>query len=284
MSSHKFIEISESFFVDADFAQAFRDLGLTSIDAVFSFDGGVNLTKNNLAKYRTRRSFQVDSPPTTMFLKRYDCPPVLTQLGNWLSRHRRTSSICPDLQATKQLRAVGVNTPKVISFGRQWGSLFEKRSFIVTEKIPDAESLERKLPDYFNGPATSENLKLRRDFIRQLSTFIKKFHQTNFRHRDLYFSHIFYSNSDQFYLIDLARVFKPIVFAQRFRTKDIAQVHYSAPKQYFSKTDRLRFYLNYTGHPKLKEKDKVFINKILNKATKMARHDAKHGRTAPFKD
>ena len=201
------------------------------------------------------------------------------QIKNWLSARRRTSCGLLDLEPTIKLTAAGINTPKVISYGEQWGMFFEKRSFIITEKIPDAESIERKLPDCFN---TNKNLKMRRTFIAQLAAFIKYFHRTKYRHRDLYFSHVFYDNNGSFHLIDLTRAFKPVLFSKRFRVKDIAQLNYSAPGRYFSKTDRLRFYLSYTGQKKLAGKDKNFIRKVINKTKKMAKHDIRHGRIAPF--
>ena len=280
----KFVEISKSFFVAPDYKTAFEELGLTSLDAVFSFSSGRDLIKNNLAGYRSRLQFEINSPPspTTVFLKRYDKPPVTTQLKNWLAARTRLSCAYFDFDAANQLSAAGINTPQAIAYGEKWGTFFEQRSFIITEKVPDAEALERRLPDYFEGPATAENLKLRRAFIARLASFIKKFHETNYRHRDLYFSHIFHSDSGEFYLIDLARAFKPALLAERFRKKDIAQVYYSAPAKYFSRTDRLRFYLCYTGRRKLTEKDKLFIRKVVSKAKRMARHDIKHARPVPF--
>ena len=286
MSEQKFVEISKSFFIDPDYKTAFSELGLTTIDAVFSFNAAKNLAKDNLAGFRSRLQFEINPPPsppsTTVFLKRYDKPPILVQLKNWLSARRRISCGYFDFEPANKLTAAGINNPKIISYGEQWGIFFEKRSFIITEKIPDAESLERKLPDYFNAPDTVENLKLRRNFIAQLAGFIKKFHETNYRHRDLYLSHIFYADSGNFYLIDLTRAFKPIVWRRRFRIKDITQVYYSAPAKYFSNTDRLRFYFGYTGQSKLTRKDKIFIRKVINKAKRMARHDIKHGRPVPF--
>jgi len=286
MSEQKFVEISKSFFIDPDYKTAFSELGLTSIDAVFSFNAAKNLAKDNLAGFRSRLQFEINSlaspPSTTVFLKRYERPPILVQLGNWLSARRRMSCGFFDFEPANKLAAAGINNPKIISYGEQWGIFFEKKSFIITEKIPDAESLERKLPDCFNAPDTVENLKLRRNFITQLAGFVKKFHETNYRHRDLYLSHIFYTDGGNFYLIDLARAFKPIVWRRRFRIKDIAQVYYSAPARYFSNTDRLRFYFGYTGQSKLSGKDKVFIRKVINKAKRMARHDRKHGRVIPF--
>ncbi|MFB0525055.1 MAG: lipopolysaccharide kinase InaA family protein, partial [Phycisphaerae bacterium] len=314
----QFIETSDSFFIDQDYKKTFSELGLTSIDAVFSFpvpskaDGiaAKSLAKNNLARFRTRLQFEINSPMwlghpgqdsvanhgqdaratpgrpchLTLFLKRYDRPSILVQLRNWLSHRSRKSCSFLEFEQTSELAAVGINTPKIVSYGQQWGTFFEKRSFIVTEKIPNAESLERGLPNFFTGPATTENLKLSRDFITQLAGFVKKFHEINFRHRDLYLSHIFYDDKGKFHLIDLARVFKPAVLHQRFRIKDIAQLHYSAPAKYFSNTARLRFYFEYTGRDKLTNKDKAFIHKVVNKAKRMARHDLKHGRPVMFMD
>jgi tRNA A-37 threonylcarbamoyl transferase component Bud32 len=283
MREQKFIQISKCSFIDSDYKGAFSELGLTSLDAVFSFNAGRNLAKYNLARYRTRLEFEMKSPAITVFLKRYDDPPVLDQIRNWLSAHARISFSVLSFRSADILAAAGINTPKTLFYGEQWGTFFEKRSFIITEKIPNAESLERKLPDCFSGSATVKKLKLRRNFIAQLASFIRKFHDTDYRHRDLYLSHIFYSDSGIFYLIDLARAFKPIIRGRRFRIKDIAQLYYSAPAMYFSRTDRLRFYLNYIGfEDKLTSKDKTFIHRVIKKARRMARHDIKHGREVPF--
>jgi hypothetical protein len=286
MARQEFVETAESFFVDPDYETALAKVGLTCTDAVFSFNAAENLSKTNLARFRSRLQFEIDSPgssqPTSVFLKRYDCPPVLFQLRNWLSACGRKSCGSLEFTSANRLAAAGINTPKTVCYGEQWGALFERKSFVITEKIPDAESLERRLPDCFNGQATAENLRLRRDFITRLARFIKKFHETNYRHRDLYFAHIFYSDDAGFYLIDLARAFRPAVLSRRFQIKDVAQIHYSAPGRHFSNTDRLRFYAGYSDHKKLTDEDKIFIRKVINRAKRMARHDIKHGREVPF--
>ncbi len=285
-SQQDFVETSNSFFIDADYQTAFAKLGLISIDAVFSFNAAENLTKENLARFRSRMQFEIDSPEslssTTVFLKRYDHPPILVQLGNWLSAHSRKSCGFRELTSSDELSAAGINTPKTIAYGEQWGTFFEKRSCIITKKIPDAESLEQKLPDCLGAPASRANLRQRIDFIAKLARFIRAFHTTGYRHRDLYFSHIFYDYKGQFHLIDLARAFKPVILSKRFQIKDIAQLYYSAPAKHFSKTDRLRFYIGYTGRGKLTSRDRIFIRKVINKAKRMARHDLKHGREVPF--
>jgi len=282
MSEQKFTRTSRWFLVDTDFETAFSQLGLTSIEAVFSFNPDKNLSKDNLARFRSRHQFEIDSPPASLFMKRYDTPPISAQLRNWLCHRRRVSMARFEFDAARKLAAAGINTPKFVALGEQWGIFFEKRSFIITEKVPDAESLERKLPRYISAPATVQNLKLRRDFVARLATLTKKFHETGYCHRDLYFSHIFYRSSGRFYLIDLARAFKPALLRRRFQVKDIAQLYYSAPRKYFSRTDRLRFFFKWTGRNKLTGKDKAFIRKVVSKAKRMARHDIKHGRPVPF--
>lgn len=282
----EFEEASESFFVDTKCKTALSKIGLTSIDAVFAFDRAKNLTKSNLAAFRSRLQFEIEAAesqsPKTLFLKRYENPPILVQFKNWLAHRKATSCASCEFEPTRELPIAGINTPKVIAYGEECSGLLEKRSFIITEKIPNAEALERQLPDCFNAPTTPENLKLRRDFIIQLATFVRKFHQTGYRHRDLYFSHIFHSSDAGFYLIDLARAFRPALLRRRFQIKDIAQIHYSAPAEHFSPSDRLRFYLAYTAQKTLTTDDKAFIRKVLAKARRMARHDRKHGRDVPF--
>jgi len=288
MPEHGLTEISKSFFVDPDYRAALDKLGLTSLDAVFSFQAAQNLSKKNLAPFRMRLQFEIDLPGstelTTVFLKRYNSPPVAAQISNWLAARGRKSCAMHEYDIMIALAAAGIGAPRPISCGEQWDALFEKRSFILTVRIPDAKALERKLPRCFNVPATKENVRRRREFIMRLARFIKQFHETGYRHRDLYFSHIFYGDKGGFFLIDLARVFKPLVLGRRFQIKDLAQVYYSAPGRYFSRTDRLRFYLTYAGRSRLTGEDKGFVREVINKAQRIARREKKHGRQVPFEN
>jgi len=273
----EFEEIADSFLVDPNYGDPLAGVGLTSIDAVFAFDAARNLTKSNLAGYRSRLQFEIDSPqsarPTTVFLKRYDRPPIPVQFGNLLRHRSRKSCASCEFEPICELSAAGIRTPRVIAYGAQWAGLLENRSFIVTEKIPDADAIERRLPDCFDAAATAANLRARKDFIAGLARFVRRFHATGYRHRDLYFAHIFHDARGDFHLIDLARAFRPVLLKERFRLKDIAQLHYSAPGARFSGSDRLRFYLAYTGRKTLGRRDKAFIRRVVAKANRMARHD-----------
>ena len=268
--TNEFIQIAPNFTVRSDFVDCFRQFGLENMDDVFNFAQGKNLTKPNLAAFRERIVFDTQNPKTTLFLKRYQNIPKLNQLKNWLTRRKRISTMACDHQPAENLRRLGIKTPQTIAFGEDWQGLFEKRSFIITEKIPDSFSLKEKLP------------KNRENFIENLAAFVRKFHNTGFRHRDLYLCHIFCNPQEQFTLIDLNRVFKPLFFSQKYLIKDLTQLYYSAPADSVAKTDRLRFFLAYLQKDKLSRQDKLLIKKIKSKARQMAKHDKKHNRTAPF--
>lgn len=276
-----------SFFVDARFAEAFARLGLTSLDAVFAFESGRDLVKLNIGRFRRRVQFEAtpggQREPVKVFMKRYDRPPIVGQICNWLSHGRRKSFAAVEREAIEDLAAAGVGVPRVAAFGEEWGILFERRSFLTTEEIRDSQSLERRLPECFTGPATSTALHARRDFIHRLAEFIRRFHATGRRHRDLYLCHIFCSDAGEFRLIDLARVSRPLL-QRRFRIKDLAQLHYSSPARRFSRTDRMRFYLTYAGRAKLSPQDKALIRSILRKTAGMVRHNVKHGGVPPCLD
>ena len=270
-----FLQPVRGFFIDPQYQQTLEEAGLDSLDAVFAYEQGQRLTKPNLASWRHRIRLQLPNGQT-VYLKRYSCPPLPVQIKSWFQHGYRGFLSEYDKGPLDELSNVVVLIPQTIAYGGQWTGLFEKRSFIITLEIPNAHSLETKLPDCFEHPVS------RREFILKLADFIRRFHETGYRHRDLYLCHIFLSNNETLYLIDLHRSFKPKLLGKRYRIKDLAQLHYSSPADKVSTADRLRFYLAYAQKKKLSAADKVFIRKIHTKALHIARHDRKHGRTVPF--
>ncbi len=270
-------------FVRTEYVSAFSEMGLTSIDAIFSFEDAHELKKDNIASHRSRCSFQLPEPiGSTVFLKRYDQPPKLTQLNKWITHRHRAATADFDHLHTSLLAHADILTPKVIAYGAQWQGPFEKRSFVITEKIPNADALERRLPPCFEDPSPTANVKEKRQFIKHLADFARRFHLTRLCHRDFYLAHIFLDDDGQLHLIDLHRTFKPGIFARRYIVKDIAQLHYSTPGNIISRAERLRFYLRYSRIKKLTAADRRFLRRVNAKAWRMADHDIKHGRPVPF--
>lgn len=269
------------FFVDPEYKNALSKAGLTSVEAVFSFDGGEEAGRNKTPGYRSRVKISVSEPAGTFYLKRYDKPGIITQIRNWFWHGSFKSTMFYDLEPSLQMAERGINVPKIVCYGEERGLVFERRSFIITEEVP-GKSLEEKVPDCFHQPKTASNIRQRREFIIKLAQLARQFHNSGYRHRDFYLAHIFYSEKGEFYIIDLQRIFRPVLLAERFRIKDISQLYYSSPGSIFSRTDRLRFYKTYSGKNRLDSADKNFIRKVIRKVRRIARHDIKHGRAAPF--
>ena len=280
MEAQKFIELNKGLFADEQIAETLRKAGLTSIDEVFKYSGGDELVKENIGKHRSRTMLEIDGQ--TYFLKRYTNTPKCKQITNWIDHGQKKSTADYDRGTVDLFEKANILTPKTVAYGCQWKNGFEKRSFILTEKIANAQSLERRLPGCFNGANTPGNYKIRCEFIEKLAKFAKRFHQTGMRHRDFYFAHLFLNTADELYLIDLQRVFTPKLLSARYRVKDIAQLHYSASGDVISCSDRIRFLKHYLGRDKLTFADKRFIHKVKSKAWHMADHDIKHGRSVPF--
>ena len=119
MTPDNFINLQDGFYVDKEYAESFREIGLTSIEAVFNFQGDENLHKANIAKHRSRLKFELGDLNKTLFLKRYDNPPKFTQLKNWLSRKHKASTADYDRLPSHQLEPAGIATPKTIAYGSQ---------------------------------------------------------------------------------------------------------------------------------------------------------------------
>ena len=280
MNSLPSYPLTPGFFVDPDFIPALMDLELTTLDSVFAFDKCQDVNAKGLAPYRSRTCFKLPNGPT-VYLKRYRNIPKLRQLANWFDHRRRCCTSVYDGHRTEELDRAGIAVPHTIAYGYQWSGLFEKRSFIMIQEIPDATSLEEKLPPCLTdfSPAMARR---RRAFIRQVADFVRRFHGTGCRHRDLYICHLFLDKNEKLHLIDLHRVFKPALLGQRFRIKDIAQLYYSAPGRFISRADRLRFYLHYRQKNKLTLWDKYFIKQVIRKARQIAVRDRNRGRIVPF--
>ena len=175
-----FIQSAPGFFVDPTYQMILSEAGIDSLEAVFKYSQGDNLVKAKLAAWRQRIRFQL-SDGQTVYLKRYDNPPLSVQFKGWTQHGQHAFLSDYDKGPLETLQKVDVSIPQVIAYGGQWSGLFEKKSFIITLEIPNAHSLETRLPDCFTGGS----FKDRWDFIFKLADFIRRFHETGCRHRDL---------------------------------------------------------------------------------------------------
>lgn len=281
MTPPPFEKLSKGFFADPVYIPALEKLSLTTLDAVFIHEDVQPLNPGPLPPHRSRVCFSLPDGPV-VYLKRYCNPPKGEQIINWFQHRRRAATAEYDRQPTEALTAAGVSVPHTIAYGAEWNGLFEKRSFIMIREIANGKPLEEELPSCLTESSPVQSARQRRAFLENMADFIRRFHETGYRHRDLYLSHVFFDPQETFHLIDLQRLFQPLLLKERFRTKDIAQLHFSSPAEFITRTDRLRFYLRYVQKKKLTARDRRFLRNVTAKARRMARHDLKRGKEVPY--
>jgi hypothetical protein len=276
------IQSAPDFWICPKFADDLKTMGLDSLESVFAFEGGRALVKKELTSWRSRTEFVLPSGNIRCFLKRYNRPPVRVQLRNWLDHGKRAMTAEYDVLPCRPLNQRGVGTYQPVAYGGRWDGLWEDKSFAILREIPDAESLETKLPNCFAPTQSGQNIRQRRDFIHHLADFARRFHQTGFCHRDFYLCHIFRSSDNTLSLIDLQRAFVPRCFRSRWILKDLSQLYFSSPGDIISRADRLRFYLRYAQRDILTARDRRLIQRLKRRVWAMADRDIRRGKEVPF--
>jgi heptose I phosphotransferase len=276
------IPLADGYRACPEFAEDLRAMGLNTVEDVFAFQGGTSLTKKELTAWRNRMEFVLPGKNIRCFLKRYNRPPIGVQLRNWLGHGKRALTAEYDVLPCRPLNEGGIGTYQPIAYGGRWNGLWEEKSFAILREIPNAQSLEKKLPDCFLSPASPQSRKEQLTFLYQLADFARRFHATGYCHRDFYLCHIFYSPDSVLSLIDLQRAFVPKLFRGRWILKDLSQLYYSAPGDIISRADRLRFYLRYIQKDRLNSFDRQWIRKLKRRAWRMADRDIRRGKEAPF--
>jgi hypothetical protein len=253
-------------FVQKEWQQILSGSGLHVANDFFSAIGEP-LSKPGLGKrYRARLSL----PGQSLYLKRYEGDTISGILNRWYEDGQRTTPAEREVKAALALAQQGIATPIPVAYGHSRNRGTAQKSFVVTAAVP-GDSLE----NFFRRQiAWKEKLNI----IDAVALLARKFHEDGWCHRDFYLCHIFISQGDhemKLTLIDLARVFRPRWRRERWRIKDLAQLNYSAPKNIFSRSARMRFVHEYFGCAKFSSVQKNILRKIIKKTESISRHDRK---------
>lgn len=263
-----------------NYTKLLRQNNLLTIEEVFASREGEHLTKPGLG---TRERIRLELTDDTgqkivLYLKRYGSHSIAALLKRRLIRRNRAAAAVFDFAAGVNLAEKGVPVARPISYGQQSNWLGEKHSFVIFEELPNADALERLLPRLSEQQKQYKLLRDKNELVRQIALLIRRLHENGFYHRDLYLSHIFlcrdrYDN-ERLCLIDLQRVFRPLIYSQRWRVKDLAQFYFSA-RDYFNETDMTNFFKAYFQSDVLSSEKILLIRAVHRKANRIARHDIK---------
>ena len=101
-----------------------------------------------------------------------------------------------------------------------------------------------RLSDIFANFAKSD-YRRRRELVVRVAEIAGRMHSANLAHQDFYLVHLFLVESeDKIYVIDLQRLINHGKLSSRWRTKDLAQLHFSAIGM-VRRTDIMRFWKKY---------------------------------------
>lgn len=144
----------------------------------------------------------------------------------------------------------GVDTMTAAGFGSVGCSPASRRSFLITEEIAGAPSLEEVTADWGENSPPSE-VKIR--LVRVVAGIVKEMHDAGVNHRDLYLCHFLLRGGDlevpRPALIDLHRAQIRRRVPRRWRRKDLAALYSSAAHISLSDRDLLRFLRVYFDRP-----------------------------------
>ncbi len=244
-------------------------------NSLFDFDRVMQIENCEVIKHAVperstvRVRLKQSDEPVMFYLKRHYVMPLLKFLGQVLKCARPKTAFDEFKNITAFHRA-GIPTMVPVAAGIRRRGLLRTESFLVTKALEGCTRL-----DHLFAEDRPESIDVKQDVIYQAAFLVSKMHAAGFNHRDLYLCHILRDRLGRLYFVDLHRVDRRRAVPERWRVKDVAALHYSAPEAVFSRTDRIRFLKAYLGVERLSRKDKQFALKVLKKSEKMVHHNRK---------
>jgi tRNA A-37 threonylcarbamoyl transferase component Bud32 len=163
-----------------------------------------------------------------------------------------------------------------VAYGEERVAGWLLRSYLISEGVPDPVPLhvfirqELLQPANSTGPADAIRRR-RRELIAGLASATRRLHEHRFVHHDYFWRNILLSRGAlaQFFLIDAhkGRRWYPGE-SQRAPAQDLAALDAAAPA-FFRRTERLRFFLQYRGIPRLDRTAKSLLRLVLRLAAPM---------------
>lgn len=238
---------------------------LDNLAAVFASNEGEIVTYSRTTEVR-RLTFTDGDGTRVLFLKKYSFENFRQAWkgafrGVFLGRSKARR----EYENLRLLQTLGIGAATAIAFGEQRRHGWLQRCFLLTEAIAEPLPLDLFIRDFLQSGTATEQGERRRNLIENLAAFTQRMHRQAFAHHDLFWRNIIQNQNrpDCFYLIDApkGRCWSRF-FANRSRAKDLATLD-AAAEAFFRRSERLRFFLKYTGRTKLSSADKNLVRRIL---------------------
>lgn len=258
---------------EKDFIEPLVALRLDTLSGVFTYSG-----EGYLRTHANRDNFHIvsedDGGHADFFLKRHRGFEVREALKLLMSRAPFKTAGRREWDNLLRLQALGIKTPRPVAVGEKRFLGFERRSFIITERIPGGAPLDEYIKGRWSGELEGGALLEKRALLWDLGEVVRRLHNAGLTHMDLYLNHFFVSETPggdkELYLIDLQRMAKRWIFKRRWIVKDLAALLYSARELPLTRTDFARFFTAYfDGSPP--GAGRRLVRAALKRAARMAR-------------
>lgn len=223
-----------------------------SLDAVFALQG------ERIARDPLSEVLRIEADGRAYYVKRYTGAGK-NPLRRWFGRPR----VRAEWENLQAFRAWGIPTAEVVAHGLERDGATFSRGALVTAGIPgtaDLARLAQRDDSRLTDPAWIARVS------HQVARITRILHGHRFAHNDLKWRNLLVDEGPNptVYLIDCpsGAFWRGPLLEYRI-VKDLACLDKVA-RHRLSRTRRLRFYLDYTGHPRLLPADKARIARIVH--------------------
>lgn len=219
-----------------------------SLDAVFALQGE-RITKDAISEV-----IRVERAGVGYYVKRY------RSAGKGLRRYLARTRVTTECRNLKRFAKWGVPTPQVVAAGLERNKGAFVRGALITRELIGTQDLadlvNQRDPRLQRGEWV-------REISQQVATLTRCLHDHHFTHNDLKWRNLLVDEAGKVFLIDCpsGSFWWGPVLSYRI-IKDLACLD-KVGKLQLSRTQRLRFYLQYRGRERLNDSDKQRLGKII---------------------
>ncbi|MFZ3184852.1 MAG: lipopolysaccharide kinase InaA family protein [Pseudomonas sp.] len=232
--------------LDDAYAELAADFG--SLEAVFALQGA-RITKDAISEV-----IRVERAGVRYYVKRY------RSAGKGLRRYLARTRVKTECRNLKRFAKWGMPTPQVVAAGLERSRGAFVRGALITRELVGTQDLAGLVNQRDPRLQSAEWV---RAVSQQVAELTRCLHDHHFTHNDLKWRNLLVDEAGKVFLIDCpsGSFWWGPVLSYRI-IKDLACLDKVA-KQQLSRTQRLRFYLQYRGRARLNDSDKKRLRKII---------------------
>lgn len=232
--------------LDPDYQHLASSFG--SLEALF------NLKGERITKDRVSEVVRVELEGTRYYVKRY------WDAGKGIRKVVGKPRIKTEWQNLQRFEKWGIPTAHTVAWGLERKKGLFVRGALVSKEIPNTIDLAQLVA---NKDPRLHNYQWVNNVSKQLAAATRKMHDHNFAHNDLKWRNLLVDTDEKLFFIDCptGAFWYGYMFSFR-RIKDLACLDKIAKYQ-LTRTQRLRFYLQYRERDRLNDKDKRRIRRIV---------------------